>query len=173
VAWWYLFGFDSVTSRFFGNQRIHHAAQFVTENVPNHFPERHLKYPARSGSLIFMVLGGLGVLLGSAGLGIVAARNILERRAELALLRALGFRHGQLLLMLFLEHGALALAGLSIGVLAAGVAVAPALLAPESIIPWTGLSLTIASVLAGSLIWIGLAMLAAMRGDLLSALRME
>ena len=122
---------------------------------------------------IFMLLGGLGVLLGSAGLGVVAARNILERRAELALLRAVGFRRGQLLQMLFLEHGALALAGMLAGVLAAGVAVAPALLAPETTIPWTGLALTLASVLAGSLSWIGLAVLAAMRGSLLAALRME
>ncbi|MCF7837360.1 MAG: hypothetical protein K9N49_01900 [Candidatus Marinimicrobia bacterium] len=122
---------------------------------------------------IFMLLGGLGVLLGSAGLGIVAARNILERRAELALLRAVGFRRGQLLRMLFLEHAALALAGMVTGVLAAGVAVAPALLAPETTIPWRGLLLTLAGVLVGSLSWIGLAVLAAMRGPLLPALRQE
>lgn len=122
---------------------------------------------------IFLLLGGLGVLLGSAGLGIVAARNILERRAELALLRALGFRRGQLLSMIFLEHGALAVAGTLTGMLAAGVAVAPALLAPETTIPWTGLVLTIASVLIGSLLWIGLAVRTAMRGALLPALRNE
>ena len=39
----------------------------------------------------FQILGGLGLLLGSAGLGVVALRNILERRGELALLRAVGF----------------------------------------------------------------------------------
>ena len=122
---------------------------------------------------IFLLLGGLGVLLGSAGLGIVAARNILERRTELALLRALGFRRGQLLLMIFIEHGALALAGMLTGILAAGVAVAPALLAPETTIPWTGLILTIASVMIGSLLWIGIAVLTAMRGALLPALRNE
>ncbi|MEY2600211.1 MAG: hypothetical protein RLZZ142_2470, partial [Verrucomicrobiota bacterium] len=35
---------------------------------------------------IFQVLGGLGVLLGTLGGGVVAARNIVERRSELALL---------------------------------------------------------------------------------------
>ncbi len=122
---------------------------------------------------IFMLLGGLGVLLGSIGLGIVAARNMMERRTELALLRALGFRRKQILLMLFLEHGALATAGLLIGAMAAAVAVTPALMAPETVVPWTGLILTIASILVGSLIWIALAIHTALRGSLLPALRNE
>ncbi|HAV64799.1 MAG TPA: hypothetical protein DCY13_20830, partial [Verrucomicrobiales bacterium] len=37
----------------------------------------------------FQVLGGLGLLLGSAGLGIVVLRNVLERRGELGLLLAI------------------------------------------------------------------------------------
>jgi putative ABC transport system permease protein len=41
----------------------------------------------------FQVLGGLGLLLGSAGLAVVVLRNVMERRSELALLLALGFRH--------------------------------------------------------------------------------
>src|SRR5690606_35929435 len=40
---------------------------------------------------IFQVLGGLGLILGSAGLGIVVMRNVLERRSELASMRAIGF----------------------------------------------------------------------------------
>jgi hypothetical protein len=40
----------------------------------------------------FQVLGGLGLLLGSAGLGVVVLRNVLERRGELALLAAVGLR---------------------------------------------------------------------------------
>ena len=40
----------------------------------------------------FQVLGGLGLLLGSVGLGIVVLRNVLERRGELAVLLAVGFR---------------------------------------------------------------------------------
>ena len=38
----------------------------------------------------FQVLGGLGLLLGSVGLGVVVLRNVLERRGELALLLAVG-----------------------------------------------------------------------------------
>ena len=42
----------------------------------------------------FQTLGGLGLLLGTVGLGVVLLRNALERRRELAMLRRLGFRRG-------------------------------------------------------------------------------
>ena len=45
---------------------------------------------------IFQLLGGLGLLLGSVGLGVVVLRNVLERRGELAILRAVGFRRRSL-----------------------------------------------------------------------------
>jgi putative ABC transport system permease protein len=122
---------------------------------------------------IFMLLGGLGVLLGSAGLGVVAARNILERRAELAVLRAVGFRRRHLRRLVFAEHSALALAGIVAGALAAGVAVTPALLAPEVRVPWAGLALTLGTIVASSLLWIGLAVHVAMRGPVIPALRNE
>ena len=122
---------------------------------------------------IFMLLGGLGVLLGSAGLGVVAARNIVERRAEWALLRAVGFRSRPLRRLVFAEHAALALAGTLLGTLSAAVAVAPALASPEASVPWRGLVLTLAAVLAGSLLWIALACWAATRGPALAALRDE
>jgi ABC-type lipoprotein release transport system permease subunit len=122
---------------------------------------------------IFMLLGGLGVLLGSAGLGVVAARNILERRAELAVLRAIGFRRRQLRRLVFAEHGALALAGIAAGALAAGVAVTPALLSPEVRVPWGGIAMTLVAIIAGSLLWIGMAVVVAMRGSVIPALRNE
>ena len=39
----------------------------------------------------FQALGGLGLLLGTFGLAAVMFRNVLERRRELALLRAVGY----------------------------------------------------------------------------------
>ncbi|HMJ67238.1 MAG TPA: ABC transporter permease, partial [Candidatus Binatia bacterium] len=44
----------------------------------------------------FQVLGGLGLLIGTAGLGVVVLRNVLERRGELGLLLALGYERGLL-----------------------------------------------------------------------------
>ncbi len=122
---------------------------------------------------IFLHLGALGLLLGSAGLGVVAARNLLERRAEFALLRAVGFRRRRLARLLLAEHFLLAAAGVLAGALAAVVAVTPALLAPGADVPWRGLLLFLGAALAASLLWIALAVRAALRGHLLAALRNE
>lgn len=121
----------------------------------------------------FQILGGLGLLLGSAGLGIVVLRNVLERRGELAVLVAVGFRRGRMLRMLLSEHGALLAGGLALGMLAAGLAVLPSLLAPGLEFPVTSLGLTLGAVLANGLAWVVLAIRIALRGDLLSALRNE
>ncbi|MFA6544396.1 MAG: ABC transporter permease, partial [Limisphaerales bacterium] len=75
----------------------------------------------------FQVLGGLGLLLGSAGLGVVVLRNVLERRGELALLLAVGFRAKALRWLVLSEHAGLLLIGLGCGVVAAAVAVLPAM----------------------------------------------
>jgi ABC-type antimicrobial peptide transport system permease subunit len=64
---------------------------------------------------IFQVLGGLGVLLGAVGVGVVAARNVLERRAELALLDATGWRRFQVFRLLCIELLLLVGMGLVIG----------------------------------------------------------
>ena len=67
----------------------------------------------------FQILGGLGLLLGSAGLGVVVLRNVLERRGELGLLVAVGFRRRALQRLVLSEHGALLVLGLGIGIAAA------------------------------------------------------
>ena len=85
---------------------------------------------------IFQVLGGLGLLLGSFGLGVVVLRNVLERRGELALLQAVGFRRGELQRLVLSEHWLLIVLGLAIGVVAALLAVLPALLSPDMKPPW-------------------------------------
>ena len=52
----------------------------------------------------FQMLGGLGLLLGTLGLGAVLLRNVLERRRELALLRALGYRQADFFAMVMAEN---------------------------------------------------------------------
>src|SRR5213078_3734843 len=74
----------------------------------------------------FQILGGLGLLLGSAGLGVVVLRNVLERRGELGLLTAVGFRRRSLQRLVLSEHAALLGLGLGIGIVTAAVAVLPA-----------------------------------------------
>ena len=121
----------------------------------------------------FQVLGGLGLLLGSVGLGIVVLRNVLERRGELAVLMAVGFRRPQLQRLLLVENGALLAAGLALGVIAAAVAVLPALLSPGAQLPYASLALTLGAVLGNGALWTWAATRWAVRGDLLKALRNE
>src|SRR4029078_9338483 len=63
----------------------------------------------------FQSLGGLGLLLGTFGLATVQLRNVLERRGELALLRATGFRRRRLAQLVMIENGLLLLGGLAVG----------------------------------------------------------
>ncbi|HEX9730511.1 MAG TPA: FtsX-like permease family protein, partial [Thermoanaerobaculia bacterium] len=63
----------------------------------------------------FQTIGGLGLLLGTVGLAVVLARNVIERRKELATLRAFGFRRAVLTRMVVIENGLLLVWGLGIG----------------------------------------------------------
>ncbi len=121
----------------------------------------------------FQSLGGLGLLLGTFGLAAVQLRNVFERRGELALLRATGFRRGTLGWLVLLEHAVLLTAGLGVGTLAAVLAVLPHLLHRGVPVPWASLAATLAAVLLVGLAAGGLAVRAVVRAPLLAALREE
>jgi ABC-type antimicrobial peptide transport system permease subunit len=119
------------------------------------------------------VLGGLGLQLGSAGLGVVLLRNVLERRGELGLLQAVGFTRRSIRWLILSEHGGLLALGLVVGIVSALLAIAPVLLAPGARLHALALGLTLAGVLASGLVWTWLAIRLALRGKLLDALRNE
>lgn len=121
----------------------------------------------------FQVLGGLGLLLGSAGLGVVVLRNVLERRSEFGVLTALGFRRRTLRSLVLGEHAALLLLGLAIGISAAVAAVLPSLISPSSEIPYGSLAATLGGVCVVGLITAIAATRWALSGPLLKALRNE
>ena len=122
---------------------------------------------------IFEALGGLGLLLGSAGLGIVVLRNVFERRSELALLLAVGFSPRAVRWLVVSEHWALIALGLGIGGVAAAVAVLPSVLSPGIHASPVGPAVTLGllALLGGA--WSWLAAWLALRGPLLDALRSE
>lgn len=122
---------------------------------------------------IFQALGGLGLLLGSAGLGIVVLRNVLERRGELALLQAVGFRKKALRGLVQGEHWLLVLLGVVLGTATACVAVWPALRSPGAEVPVGSLIGLLVAILGSGMIWVWLAVVIALRGSLLAALRNE
>ncbi len=122
---------------------------------------------------IFQALGGLGLLLGSAGLAIVVGRNVLERRREFGLLEALGYQSGQLRRLVLIEHRWLILAGLFIGSVSALVAVWPQLQERTSGFPLKEVSLLLGALALGALFWAWLATRLALRGSQIEALRNE
>jgi ABC-type antimicrobial peptide transport system permease subunit len=122
---------------------------------------------------IFTMLGGFGLVLGSVGLGLVVLRNLLERRGELSMLRAVGFSRNTIQFMVFYEHWGLVLSGILCGVVAALVAVVPAMRSPGGQIPYVGLAVTILAIAVSGGFWVWIASAIALRGPLLDALRNE
>jgi putative ABC transport system permease protein len=121
----------------------------------------------------FQVLGALGLLLGSAGLGVVVLRNVLERRGELALLAAVGFTPRVLRRLVVAEHAVLQTLGLTLGIVAAVLALLPVLLSPSAKISYLPLAATLGLVFLSGLFWTWAAARLALRGELLPALRNE
>jgi ABC-type lipoprotein release transport system permease subunit len=121
----------------------------------------------------FQTLGALGLLLGTAGLAAVLLRNALERRRELALLRAVGYGRGALARLVLAEHGLLLALGLAIGVGAALVAIAPAALERGARLPLGSIALLAAAIAAAGLTASVLASRMLHRTPLLPALKGE
>jgi len=119
----------------------------------------------------FQSLGALGLLLGTLGLATVQLRNVLERRGELALLRAAGFRRRRLAGMVLLENSVLLLTGLAVGVFAALVAVAPHMLSGGAAAPLDDLAAMLGIVLAVGVMTGLLAARATLKAPLVAALR--
>lgn len=122
---------------------------------------------------IFGALGGLGLLLGTAGLGVVVLRSLLERRGELAAMRAIGFSMHQLKRLAIREHAMMLLMGVAAGVSAAVVAVIPSLRSTGAQVPYQLLGLTIIALLLSGMAWTVIAVSAALHGPILTALRDE
>jgi putative ABC transport system permease protein len=121
----------------------------------------------------FQALGGLGLLLGSLGLAVVLLRGVWERRGELALLRALGFRRATLGWLVLAENAFLLLVGLVAGTASALAAVSPHLLGGAASIPWMHLIGLLAGVVLVGLIAGALATVSTLRAPLILALRRE
>jgi ABC-type lipoprotein release transport system permease subunit len=122
----------------------------------------------------FQALGGLGLLVGTIGLAAVLLRNVLERRRELALLRAVGYGPRHLFAIVLAENAALLACGLLVGVLSALVAIAPAAADRGARLPLSlpgGLLLV--AVLAAGLLSSVIATRVALRTSLVGALRSE
>jgi ABC-type antimicrobial peptide transport system permease subunit len=122
----------------------------------------------------FQTLGGLGLLLGTIGLGAVLLRNVFERRQELALLGAVGYPRRHLFTIVIAESAFLLICGLVVGTVCALIAITPAAIERGGALP-TGTSafLLLLAVFATGLVSAVIATRVAIRARLLEALRAE
>ena len=122
---------------------------------------------------IFQGLGGLGMLIGTCGLGLVVARNLVERSHETALFEALGYNLKKIRSSALLEHGQLALWGIALGSGSAILGIAPALFGgvidkPSMAFVWFFLALALLSFF-----WVYLAVFLTLRKSQLHLLYNE
>ncbi|MBN2412120.1 ABC transporter permease [candidate division KSB1 bacterium] len=122
---------------------------------------------------IFLSLGGLGLILGSIGLGIIVFRNILERRGEMALLSAVGFSRQSIMRLLLSEHIFLLIAGLLTGTVSALISILPVFFTPGISVPYFSIVLAVLFLFIFGFLWIYIAARSSLKTNLIPALRYE
>jgi putative ABC transport system permease protein len=121
----------------------------------------------------FQTLGGLGLLLGTLGLATVMLRNVLERRSEFALLRAVGFRNGSVSGLVVVENAFLLIWGLLAGTVSALLAMTPHLTSTGADVPWAAVGWILLAVFAVGMVAALAAVLEAVRTPIVATLRAE
>ncbi len=121
----------------------------------------------------FQALGSLGLLLGTLGVGAVLLRNVLERRRDIALLRAVGYTQRAVAAVVLAETLTLIGWGLAIGSGCALLAILPAILERGGTFPWFTASILLLVVIAVGVGMSRLATAAAARVSVTGMLRAE
>jgi putative ABC transport system permease protein len=76
------------------------------------------KQQATSNSFFYLIQGfmGMGLLVGTAAVGVIAFRSVVERRRQIGMLRAIGYTRGSVALSFIMESSFIALMGIATGV---------------------------------------------------------
>ena len=119
------------------------------------------------------MLGGLGLILGTIGLAAVLLRNVLERRRELALMRAVGFDSRHFTIMIVAENALLLFAGVMTGSICAVLAIIQVFLTRHNQVSSFSLGVMLLAVLVSGLTASIVATWATLRSPLLTALKAE
>jgi hypothetical protein len=121
----------------------------------------------------FQSLGALGLLLGTFGLATVQLRSVLERRRELALLRAEGFARSRIAQLVLIECLLLLAGGLATGAIAALLAVLPHMVFGGASLRLGGLAIMLGIVFIAGVLASLVAVRATLKADIIAALRGE
>ena len=94
-------------------------AAFQEHGMETGVMEEEIKQSAaaqRAFNQMFTGFMGLGLMVGIAALGVISLRAVVERRQQIGVLRAIGYRRGMIQLSFLLESSFVALLGIAIGV---------------------------------------------------------
>ena len=123
---------------------------------------------------IFLALGALGLILGTIGLAVILARTLLERRREIAVMKAIGFNDKPLFRIITTEYLTLLFVGVLIGFIAAVVATLPALLSNNTDVSFSTVAIVVVLILVNGFLWIyGLTWFSLQKKTLVTGLRVE
>jgi len=123
---------------------------------------------------IFMVMGALGLLLGTFGLVVVLSRSIQERKQEIAMLRAVGYGRHKIRKLVVTEYVILLSVGIGTGFITAIIATLPSLLSAHTGTSFSSILIWLLVLVANGWLWIQIITRSALRGDsIYNALRNE
>ncbi len=122
---------------------------------------------------VFMILGSLGILIATIGMGTVLLRSVLQRKSELALMLAIGFSKKKVFRLIVSEYLILLLVGLFIGLFSALVGAIPSILSNSFSASWLFVVAVILLVFFNGWLWIYLAARTVIKSNLVNALRSE
>jgi len=122
---------------------------------------------------VFMLLGGLGVLIGVFGLGIILLRNTHERKQELAIYLAMGFEIRVVFRIILYEYLFILVSGILIGVIAALASILPSMNTTFTQLPLMPLLGIISLIAISGFFWIYFPARSVIKKNLIRSLREE
>ncbi len=123
---------------------------------------------------IFMVLGALGLLVGTFGLVVVLWRSVMERSQEIALLKAVGYSRNEIRRLVVREYMFLLLMGIGTGFVTAIVATLPSILNSHTGTSFSSILIWLLVLVVNGWFWIHLVSRTALKNEAIySALRNE
>ncbi len=121
---------------------------------------------------VFSILGGIGIILGVAGLGFILIKNYNQRKRDFAFLLASGFTVGKIRKLMAGEQIYILISGIAAGLLSSLAATLPSLKTTEGI-PWTILAVNVLLIYAIGRLSLLIATRTINHGALIKILRKE
>jgi ABC-type antimicrobial peptide transport system permease subunit len=121
---------------------------------------------------VFTILGGIGLILGVAGLGLILIRNFNQRRRDFGLMLAQGFSVKSIRKIIFGEHARILMAGMLTGIISALIATRPSVM-NNSDLPWGTLAVMIILILLSGIIALAVSVRSVNNDTLITRIRKE